>query len=84
MKVYIISEENHGILGVAKTKKAAKQWLIDSSWVCENCEIWIPEEQNSIPVKELHEDWKNWFINESYAEDLENMGFWIAEEVLIE
>ena len=30
MKVFVISEENHGQIGIAVSRKAALQWLIAS------------------------------------------------------
>lgn len=33
MKIIIISEENHGDIGVATTKKAAFQFLIEHGWL---------------------------------------------------
>jgi hypothetical protein len=84
MEVYVIHEEDRGIIGIAKTEEVAKQWLIDSSRVCEDSEIWIPDESDLIPLKELHENWKEWFINEADAEDLEDMGFYLGKEILIE
>lgn len=33
MNIIIISEENHGDIGVATTMKAAFQFLIESSWL---------------------------------------------------
>ena len=31
--VWVISEDNHGTIGVAASVLACKQWLIDSAWV---------------------------------------------------
>ena len=33
MEVIVIREECHGLIGVAATSRAAKQWLIREGWV---------------------------------------------------
>ena len=84
MKVYLISEENHGHIGVAATHKAALQWLIASDWVRSRSEIWVPNESerwggHEVPLVELYgENWEEKFLQFS-REPLENMGFYICE-----
>ena len=81
--VYEINEENHANIGVAKSFKDAKQWLIDSAWVYSQCELWNPQTQESKPICDLFTDWKKWFVEEATDEDLENMGFYIHEGEMI-
>ena len=33
MTVQLISEENHGIIGIAKNYTCAIEWLIESNWI---------------------------------------------------
>ena len=89
MKVYVISEDHHGQIGVAVSRKAALQWLIAIDWVGQYSSIWCPDETerwggHDTTVDELcGENWKEKFLQFS-DELLENMGFYICEEELIE
>lgn len=89
MKVYLISEDNHGHIGTAVSRKAALQWLIAIDWVGGYSEIWCPDENerwggHNTTLNDLYgEDWKEKFLQSS-DELLENMGFYIREEELIE
>lgn len=88
MKVYTISEENHGQVGIAVSRKAALQWLIDIDWVGRHTYVWCPDENerwggHNIRLDDLYgENWKEEFLQSS-DEMLENMGFYIHEEELI-
>lgn len=89
MHVYLIDEENHGQIGVAATRKAALQWLIASDWVRRYSEIWIPDESKrwggcDMTLDELYgENWEEKFLQFS-DEQLENMGFYLRKEDVIE
>ena len=89
MVVYLVSEENHGQIGVAASRKAALQWLIATEWVTRYSEIWCPDDNArwggyERPLDDLYgENWKEEFMGFS-AEQLENMGIYISEEELIE
>lgn len=76
---WLISEENHGTIGVATSMLAGKQWLIDSAWVTEVTDVRIPQKQKIVSLKTRHgEEWKKHFL--SYDEgELENMGFFFRE-----
>lgn len=39
MKVYIIHEDNHGVIGVADSYESAVQFLL-TEWMTGNFEIW--------------------------------------------
>lgn len=39
MDIIIITEENHGLIGVAETYTAAINYLIDDSWITEKTEL---------------------------------------------
>ncbi len=89
MKVYTIEEENHGQIGIAVSYKAALQWLITSDWVGQYSDIWCPDEKerwggHNMTLDELYgENWKEKLLQFSELL-LENMGFYIHEEELIE
>lgn len=89
MKVYTIGEENHGQIGIAVSYKAALQWLIASNWVGQYNDIWCSNENerwggHNTTLDELYgENWKEKFLQFSKGQ-LENMGFYIHEEELIE
>ena len=40
MKVIAINEENHGLIGIAATKKAAFQFLINNHWLTINYDLY--------------------------------------------
>lgn len=89
MKVYTIEEDNHGQIGIAVSYKAVLQWLAASDWVNQYSDIWCPDENerwggHSMTLNELYgEKWKEKFLQFSKVL-LENMGFHIHEEELIE
>ena len=57
--VYLIEEENHGMISVAKDYPSAVQFLIDSDWLSENYEVWVDNEDYlTQTIKEkLGENW---------------------------
>lgn len=63
MKVYIIHEDNHGVLGVADSYKSAVQFLVDEEWMTGEFEIWDKEEfcYRTIPINP--EEIKTWKRN---------------------
>ena len=89
MKVYLIREDSHGLIGIAVSHKAAMQWLITSNWVGQYSDIWCPDENecwggHNMTLDDLYgENWKEKFLQFSEIL-LENMGFYIHEEELIE
>ena len=42
MKVILISEECHGLIGVAKDMKSAFQFLLHDKWITEKTEVFEP------------------------------------------
>lgn len=89
MVVYTVMEENHGQIGIAASRKAALQFLIAIDWVGQYSDIWCPNENerwggHSTTLDELYgENWKEKFLQCS-DELLENMGFYIRKEEVIE
>lgn len=75
MTVICIVEDNHGLIGIAATEKAAKQWLIDTDWVSEYSELWVREEDEWRSLLELYgENWSEEFFKFT-KDQLEDMGF---------
>lgn len=78
-KVWLISEENHGTIGVATSMLAGKQWLIDSAWITMDSDEWKPQTQEFITLETLYgENWEKRFLSYNKAE-LENLGFYFRE-----
>ena len=66
MKVYIIHEDNDGVIGVADSYESAVQFLIDKEWITEDFEIWNRENNYSRPLYTFEikpEDIKAWNIS---------------------
>lgn len=53
MKVIAIYEENHGMIGIATSKKAACQFLVKDNWFCAYDEVWVPSLRKGIDAYEL-------------------------------
>ena len=83
MEIIVIYEDNHGIIGVATTNKAAKQWLIRKGWVDQYSDIYNPDTSKWESLKELYgENWKEAYMNFD-KEEMECMGFYLKEKELI-
>lgn len=80
MKVVIVSEDNHGLIQVAKDRAAAIDYLITSEWINGYCELWLPEKRDGFYIKDLFPDWQDWLRNVATDEDFENMGFFLKEK----
>ena len=75
MEIIVIVEDNHGVIGVAASYKAAKQWLIRKGWVDCYTEFWNPDTNMSSSLEELYgENWKEAYMNFD-KEDMEYMGY---------
>ena len=84
MIIYIIHEDNHGVLGVADSYESAVQFLIDNEWLTENFEILDREEYYSRSRYALEikpEEIMTWNINKFY--DVFDGDFYIEEDNLI-
>ena len=84
MIIYIIHEDNHGVLGVADSYESAVQFLIDNELLTEDFEIWDGEEYDSRPLYALEikpEEIKAWNINK--FNDFFDGDFYIEEDNLI-
>ena len=84
MIIYIIHEDNHGVLGVADSYESAVQFLIDNELLTEDFEIWDREEYDSRPLYALEikpEEIKAWNIDK--FNDFFDGDFYIEEANLI-
>ena len=93
MKVYVIYEECHNKIGIAKDIKSAIEWLIDSEWITESTSVYCAtndeneSEFNAVNVV-FGSEWKSYLIGLSddktvLDEELERMGFQIISEEVI-
>lgn len=86
-EVYLIEEENHGIIGVAKDYPSVIDFLIDSNWLDENFEVWVNDgEYLTQTIKEqLGEDWvaimKNDWSIEQFSNYFDGCFYLTTEEV---
>ena len=84
MIIYIIHEDNHGVLGVADSYESAVQFLIDNEWLTEDFEIWNRKKDYSRPLYALEikpEEIKTWNIDK--FNDFFDGDFYIEEDNLI-
>ena len=93
MKVYVIYEECHNKISIAKDVKSAIEWLIDSEWITESTSVYCAT--NDENESEFHavdvvfgSEWKEYLIgladNKTVLdEELERMGFQIIGEEVI-
>ena len=84
MTVISIDSEPHGHLGLAKSREAAIQWLIDAEWITKHSEIWSEERQVLYSLAEMYgEEWIDKVFSFN-SEELENLGFYLGEEEVYE
>jgi hypothetical protein len=50
MKVYTIFEENHGFIGLAKSKRAAWRFILEDNWFRASDDVWCRETLKFVPV----------------------------------
>ena len=82
--VILISEENHGTIGIAIDEEVAKQWLLDTEWITGYTEMWKPTLQNRSFLCDLYgENWKEEYMKFD-AGQMENLGFYFKEIELIQ
>ena len=83
--VYLIEEDNHGNIGVAKDYSSAINFLIDSDWLDGNFELYDGNYGTTKTILEdLGEDWKNIILSwdtEKFNEYFDCLFYLIIEEV---
>ena len=93
MKVYVIYEECHDMICIAKDIKSAIKWLIDTSWITENTYVYCAgTDENGSEFRAANvafgSEWKNYLIELADDEimlnkELARMGFKIYSEEVI-
>lgn len=93
MKVYVIHEECHNMIGIAKDIKSAIKWLIDKKWITESTSVYCAtNDENESEWRAVDvvfgSEWKNYLIGladdkAALDEELERMGFYIYSEEVI-
>lgn len=79
-KVTIISEENHGVIGVAVSLESAIRWLIQTDWINAGTEFWIDNKWQS--VEQLFgERWRERLVEQD--EEFFEGSFYFYEKNLI-
>ena len=79
-KVIIISEECHGVIGVAVDLKSAIRWLIQEDWINERTGFWVNEQWQT--AKQLFgKHWRERLVEQD--EDFFDGGFYFYERDLI-
>lgn len=56
--VYLIEEDNHGNIGIAKDYSSAIDFLIDSDWLDGKCELYEGDGIYKTIEEKLGENWK--------------------------
>ena len=66
MRVVTIEEDNHGMIGIAKTYADAVHFLVNNCWLSAFTEIYCGDEVYKTVIEDLGEDWLavmlNWSI----------------------
>ena len=78
MKVYVVSEDNHGVVGVVSSVENAVNLLIDQDWLAPCADVWDDESVSFKPIKEkFGEDWKTVLMNMSEEQFSEAFQDWL-------
>ena len=78
--VIIISEECHGVIGVAVSLESAIRWLIQTDWITAGTDFWVDGKFQT--AEELFgERWRERLIEQD--EDFFEGGFYFYERELI-
>ena len=57
MRVVTIEEDNHGMIGIAKTYVDAVYFLVNNDWLSALTEIYCGDEVYKTVIEDLGEDW---------------------------
>ena len=57
MRVVTIEEDNHGMIGIAKTYADAIYFLVNNGWLSASTEIYCDDEIFKPVIEDLGEDW---------------------------
>lgn len=83
MTVTIIKEESHGLIGVAKDRETAINYLIQTDWINSNTDFYDKEKEKFLSLKEMFgESWKEEIVKQN--DDFFEGSFYFSEKNLIE
>lgn len=57
MRVVTISEDNHGLIGIAKSYADAVHFLVEENWLSELTEVIKADETETTVIQDLGEEW---------------------------
>lgn len=63
MRVITIEEDNHGMIGIAKTYADAIHFLVKDNWLNELTEIYLGDEVYKTVIEDLGEEWFAVMVN---------------------
>ena len=75
MKVWYISEECHGFIGLASSYEKAIEWLIVANWLTES----TLDENDLTPKDYWGDNWQKVMKKDLDEYDLEAFGFYLRE-----
>ena len=79
MKVFVVREEDHGLIFIAATLDAVKRKLVKENWVQSGCICWNDKKHDWDGLEDTYgENWQEAFYGFD-EEDLENMGFYVRK-----
>ena len=79
-RVIIISEENHGVIGVAVDLESAIRWLIQTDWINASTDFWVGGKfQTAEELFGIY--WREKLVDQK--EDFFEGGFYFYEKDLI-
>ena len=82
--VYLIEEDNHGNIGIAKDYSSAIDFLIDSDWLDESCELYEGNGTYKTVEEDLGKEWKEKILSwdtETFNNYFEGCFYLTIEEV---
>lgn len=78
MKVYVVSEDNHGVVGVVSSVESAVNLLVDQDWLADWDDVWDDESVSFKPIKEkFGENWKTILMNMTKEQFVETFQDWL-------
>lgn len=63
MRVVTIEEDNHGMIGIAKTYADAVHFLVEDNWLNELTELYLGDEVYKTIIEDLGEEWFTVMLN---------------------
>ena len=75
---YLIDEENHSDLAVARTVRDAIDWLVDTKWLTPESEVWNSE-NGALNGKSLEELGRWEAVHDLTIGELQELGFYLTK-----